>query len=383
MPGRRPVSLALAIVLTVLVAPPALGSGFDDPAAAKPDATVYAPAFADVPVDHVFAAPVRAVLAAGITVGCDERSTRYCPDDQVSRGQMAAFLTRALDLPEEETVEFVDDDDHVFEDAIESLAAAGITLGCNPPDNDRFCPDREVTRGQMAAFLTRALPLDVPPAIPAGVEITHTATSGSGRGTHLEVCRGLEQSLIIRSVTGAIPELVNAITWEPTTFVLSDGEVDLASDRWYLPSGAGCADVDVAWDPRANTVAAPLPSLEVTSPFGNRRHPILGGVRLHAGTDFEADAGDPVFAAAAGVVVFAGTRGGYGGLVEIRHVGGLDTLYAHLSSLNVSIGDPVETGDVIGSVGCTGLCTGPHLHFETREFGEPVDPMSYLQAAAD
>jgi murein DD-endopeptidase MepM/ murein hydrolase activator NlpD len=65
-------------------------------------------------------------------------------------------------------------------------------------------------------------------------------------------------------------------------------------------------------------------------------------------------------------------------MVEVRHVGGLDTRYAHLSSMAVEVGDQVETGDLLGAVGCTGLCTGPHLHFETLEFRTAVNPMSYL-----
>ena len=78
----------------------------------------------------------------------------------MTRGQMAAFLVRALGLPAGESVEVVDDEDSVFDADIERLAASGITRGCNPPVNDRFCPDDPVTRGQMAAFLHRALALD-------------------------------------------------------------------------------------------------------------------------------------------------------------------------------------------------------------------------------
>jgi hypothetical protein len=75
----------------------------------------------------------------------------------VTRGQMAAFLVRALDLGRSDAVDFVDDEGSVFEADIQSLAAAGITRGCNPPANDRFCPNDAVTRGQMAAFLKRGL----------------------------------------------------------------------------------------------------------------------------------------------------------------------------------------------------------------------------------
>jgi len=94
-----------------------------------------------------------------ITAGCNPPvNDRFCPDDGVTRGQMAAFLVRALDLPAWVGADrFVDDDESVFEGDVEALAAAGITVGCNPPANDRFCPDDGVTRGQMAAFLARAL----------------------------------------------------------------------------------------------------------------------------------------------------------------------------------------------------------------------------------
>lgn len=103
---------------------------------------------------------IESIAAAGITLGCNPpHNHRFCPDDPVTRGQMAAFLVRALDLPAGAVADFSDTVGLVFEDDINRLAAAGITLGCNPPDNDRFCPSESVTRGQMAAFLARALDL--------------------------------------------------------------------------------------------------------------------------------------------------------------------------------------------------------------------------------
>lgn len=101
---------------------------------------------------------IEAIAAEGITRGCNPPTNdRYCPSDPVSRGEMAAFLTRALGLAGSTTDQFTDDENSVFENDINALAAAGITRGCNPPDNDRFCPDGDVTRGQMAAFLVRAM----------------------------------------------------------------------------------------------------------------------------------------------------------------------------------------------------------------------------------
>lgn len=107
----------------------------------------------------VFENAINRLRTAGVTQGCNPPvNNRFCPADNVTRGQMAAFLVRAFDLPAYNGPDiFVDDNGNVFEGAIERLAQAGITVGCNPPSNDRFCPNQEVTRGQMAAFLKRAL----------------------------------------------------------------------------------------------------------------------------------------------------------------------------------------------------------------------------------
>jgi murein DD-endopeptidase MepM/ murein hydrolase activator NlpD len=121
----------------------------------------------------------------------------------------------------------------------------------------------------------------------------------------------------------------------------------------------------------------PVPGA-ITSPFGDRLHPILGYTRPHTGVDMHASAGTPIEAAASGTVVMAGWNGGYGNCVIIDHGNGLATLYGHQSRIAVSVGDHVSTGQVIGYVGSTGLATGPHLHFEVRKFGTPVNPVPYL-----
>ena len=100
---------------------------------------------------------IEAIAAAGITFGCNPpRNDRFCPDDSVTRGQMAAFIARAGNLPSTNHDYFDDNDRSTFEDAINRMAEAGITRGCNPPANDRFCATRTITRGEMAAFLARA-----------------------------------------------------------------------------------------------------------------------------------------------------------------------------------------------------------------------------------
>ena len=111
---------------------------------------------------------IEAIAAADITRGCNPPdNTQFCPDDSVTRGQMAAFLVRAMGYTDDGGGDhFSDDDSSVFEGDIDRLATAGVTLGCNPPDNTRFCPDEPVSRAQMASFLARALglaPITPPP----------------------------------------------------------------------------------------------------------------------------------------------------------------------------------------------------------------------------
>jgi len=128
------------------------------------------------------------------------------------------------------------------------------------------------------------------------------------------------------------------------------------------------------WDPPAEAKGL------VTSGFGPRLHPIDGEVRFHTGIDLRAPEGTPIHAAAAGVVKSAGPRGGYGQAVEIDHGDGVSTLYAHASAVDVKPGDRIEEGQALGWVGQTGRTTGPHLHFEVRLEGRPIDPKKALNA---
>jgi murein DD-endopeptidase MepM/ murein hydrolase activator NlpD len=116
----------------------------------------------------------------------------------------------------------------------------------------------------------------------------------------------------------------------------------------------------------------------VTSGFGPRTHPIYGGSRMHAGVDITASSGTPIKAAGDGVVRMAGSNGGYGNWTLVDHGNGLATGYAHQSRIGVSVGQRVSTGEVIGYVGSTGASTGPHLHWEVRVNGNPVNPMSWV-----
>ncbi|MFN2524924.1 MAG: murein hydrolase activator EnvC [Actinomycetota bacterium] len=118
---------------------------------------------------------------------------------------------------------------------------------------------------------------------------------------------------------------------------------------------------------------------EVTSGYGWRTHPIFGDQRFHAGIDIGAPYGATVYASEAGTVAFVGAMSGYGNVIVVDHHNGLATTYNHLSAFSVGSGQTVGRGAPIGAVGCSGYCTGPHLHFEVRVNGDPVDPMPYLQ----
>lgn len=116
----------------------------------------------------------------------------------------------------------------------------------------------------------------------------------------------------------------------------------------------------------------------ITSPFGYRRNPFGGGMEFHQGLDIAAPMGTTITAAAAGTVISAGWYGGYGNYILIDHGGGMATGYGHCSQIFVSVGQHVQKGQAIGAVGSTGYSTGPHVHFEVRINGKPVDPAQYL-----
>lgn len=120
----------------------------------------------------------------------------------------------------------------------------------------------------------------------------------------------------------------------------------------------------------------PVSAVALTSGFGMRTHPLLDVRRLHAGVDLAAPVGSPIVAPSDGTVRVASWHGGYGMFVEVDHGGGIQTRYGHMSRLNVVPGQRVHAGDLLGLVGSTGLSTGPHLHYEVRVNGQPVNPLA-------
>jgi len=192
-------------------------------------------------------------------------------------------------------------------------------------------------------------------------ELKHTVEN---QREYLVVTRGEQQRLQAELETDkqALEAQLNQLEKEAKN--LEQVLVNLQSDRDYEGG-------ELRW---------PVPGhSRISSPYGNRIHPILGTRRFHSGIDIPAPTGTNIIAAGSGTIAFAGNRGGYGRTVFVDHGGGIITLYAHCNTLLVSEGQRVEAGQTIAKVGSTGMSTGPHLHFEVRKSGKYVDPMPWLQ----
>ncbi|MGN6924945.1 M23 family metallopeptidase, partial [Neisseria sp. P0017.S006] len=149
-------------------------------------------------------------------------------------------------------------------------------------------------------------------------------------------------------------------------YYYSQGKGDEESGSYYDQNGKSLQQ-------KAGFNTEPVAYTRISSPFGYRVHPVLHTVRMHTGIDYAAPTGTPIKAAADGEVIFKGWKGGYGNTVMIRHANGVETLYGHMSAFSPADGR-VRAGEVIGFVGTTGRSTGPHLHYEARVNGQPVNP---------
>ncbi|MBO9517911.1 MAG: M23 family metallopeptidase [Porphyrobacter sp.] len=205
---------------------------------------------------------------------------------------------------------------------------------------------------------------------PANAVQQYLRTLGAEVDFDSAISAGDEFDLVVdykRAATGEVEagQLLYAGLWrngKPRKQLLRWG----SEGRFYEASGVGESK---------QGLVAPVPG-GMTSGYGMRRHPILGYRRMHAGIDFRASYGTPIYAVTDGTVQFAGRHGGHGNYVKISHGGGLATGYAHMSRIAVSSGTRVRRGQVIGYVGSTGLSTGPHLHYEMYRNGQTVNPAS-------
>jgi len=160
----------------------------------------------------------------------------------------------------------------------------------------------------------------------------------------------------------------------------STGSAGLAASVGRSPLSAAARAAAGISGPVSIPSRTPLDGLTMTSNFGMRVHPVLGGMRAHKGVDLSAPVGTPIHATADGVVGKAAWFGGYGLYVQLEHGSDLETRYGHMSRLNVAEGQHVHKGDILGYVGTTGRSTGPHLHYEVRVSGMAVNPVPYMQS---
>lgn len=174
-------------------------------------------------------------------------------------------------------------------------------------------------------------------------------------------------------------ELINRLRLDRKALEAAEEQLAKDSDNIALliQQRLGVATPSPAWRRGKGLLSYPCDGV-LTSGFGYRVHPILGYARFHSGLDFGADYGTPIRATMQGKVLLAGWYGGYGQTVVLDHGNNVTTLYGHTSEIYVSEGQIIRRGEPIAAVGSTGLSTGPHLHFEVRLGGEPVDPMEYL-----
>ena len=192
-------------------------------------------------------------------------------------------------------------------------------------------------------------------------------------------------SLLESARNAGLPVKVDAITGTGGPFIPSDAAnlgAQFQEEVISFNKAVGALN-DAKGVVRSFPIVHPAPGKAISSRFGNRKDPILGRSAFHAGLDFRTPTGTPIRAAAEGKVVKAGRQGGYGKLVEIKHANGLSTRYAHLSKIYVKTGQKVPAGFKVGAAGSTGRSTGPHLHYEVRADGKPLNPLNYLKAGTD
>ena len=195
--------------------------------------------------------------------------------------------------------------------------------------------------------------------------------TGGGLGAAAGISSALAQPLSVTVPSGTSLDFVSQLQ--------SDAGPQALAARATMTA---LSSTNGAVDTAADVPAVSLVSGRVSSVYGWRRDPLDGTVKFHRGTDIAVPAGRDVPSAQSGEVTFAGQKSGYGLTVEVSHGGGLTTRYAHLSEISVGVGDTVAEGQTVAKSGATGRVTGPHLHFEVLDRGQPVDPSQGLSRLA-
>lgn len=269
-------------------------------------------------------------------------------------------------------------------------------LGVAAPATPAAAPIRFLTTAELfsraihtlASFVTAA-PVSLPVIGDPKLTVPQTALRSAVRGSSasLVTASALPAFVIVQEgqslweIAGTYGVSVDLLV---ETNGLSTGDLIHPGQRLTIPGGV----TDI---PRRMALSRSLSSAisiargflwpargRVTSGFGFRQHPIFGTREMHTGIDIGAPNGSPVFAAQAGRVTVAGYEAGYGRLVVIDHGDGVTTWYSHLSVIDVRVGQLVQYGELVGQIGSTGFSTGPHLLFEIRVNGRPLDPLKYL-----
>lgn len=231
------------------------------------------------------------------------------------------------------------------------------------------------------------------------------SNSVSGRKTRLFCVVAIEFLAKVKTVAGAIAAIATFAIGTPALANSAASNADVTAplraaqgakavqggddefrslfSGWTSPAAGSLAAIPTAATMRPTGVSIPsrmpVEGASLTSGYGMRTHPILGGRRQHKGVDLAEPIGTPVYATADGMISRADWFSGYGLYISIEHGAEIQTRYGHLSRLNVAAGQFVHKGDVIGYVGTTGRSTGPHLHYEVRIAGTSVNPIPYLQ----
>jgi murein DD-endopeptidase MepM/ murein hydrolase activator NlpD len=255
-----------------------------------------------------------------------------------------------------------------------SLDPLGASSRAPAPSFAALAANPDLDAGTRLAFVDRSLDRIEAGQMAALAAVDRAAAGAADRDAAILADAGLDA----KKLADRKPSLPMGGPFEP----LDTGPSASAFDR---AAARAAHDVELAEKLRALMAYVPLGKplagdMAVASPFGYRIDPFLGRPALHAGVDLLQAYGAEIRAAGAGRVVHAGPMGGYGVMVEIDHGTGLATRYAHLSEVLVDEGEEVDKGAVVGRLGSTGRATGPHLHYEVRIDGEPVDPERFLRA---